>query len=462
MYGPDDTIVAVSSPPGGFRSIIRISGPDALRTCCPIFTPSVDLDPGRIIAGRLAADEQLAVPATLYAFGAPNSFTGQTVVELHIEAGKPVVSKVIENLLSAGLRPAGPGEFTARAYLNGKLDLAQAEAVNEIIVTSNSLQLAAAQKLLAGRLAETTEAIRSALLDCLSLVEAGLDFSEEQIESVTTTQIVKELTAIRAQLQQLLAGSIRYESIIDLPSIGVAGAPNAGKSSLVNALLGTERSIVSEKPKTTRDVLTGLLELPRCRCVIFDCAGLIAEPADILDQLAQQAAIEALRHSSVVVFCVDSSKPDCGEDVAVRGMIETAQVVPVATKADLLAPDDWAGRSRQLGSLFCAQFTPTSVVTGAGLDTLRIELDSRIIETSQPTMGRQRPQDTIALTARHKQAVTDAIECSSEAIAESHAGNEEVVAMLIRSAYRAVSHIEQEHVDEKVLDRIFSRFCIGK
>ena len=224
-----------------------------------------------VISGKLAIDNELEIDAQLYLFPAPHSYTGDDVAELHIQTNSAVVETLMGSFFSRGFRMAGPGEFTARAYLAGKIDLAQAEAVNEIVVSSNTFQLAAAEKLLSGRLAEATAKIQSELMDCLSLIEAGLDFSGEDIEFVTRDQAEKRIFGIKTELESLLAGSIRSEAIIDLPAVGIAGAPNAGKSSLLNKLLGEERSIVSHKRKTTRDVLTGLLSLAHCRCVLFDC-----------------------------------------------------------------------------------------------------------------------------------------------------------------------------------------------
>ncbi|MHC4556856.1 MAG: GTPase, partial [Planctomycetota bacterium] len=269
-----------------------------------------------LITGTVAIEAGLKVDAQLYLFLAPHSYTGDDVAEIHIHTNSAVTEALIASLIEKGLRSAGPGEFTARAYLNGKMDLSQAEAVNEIIVSSNEYQLAAAEKLLAGRLAKTTAQVRRSLMDSLSLIEAGLDFSGEDIELETTEQAVERLAGIKNQLEQLLSGSITYESVIDLPAVGIAGAPNAGKSSLLNKLLGTERSIVSHEHKTTRDVLTGVCTFSHFTCVLFDCAGLLQKPEDILDELAQQAAVEALRNSDVVIFCTDVSKTEWLQDAA--------------------------------------------------------------------------------------------------------------------------------------------------
>jgi len=513
MYELNDTIVAVSSPTSDKRVIVRITGPETIETCKKIFDPAVSIrrrtkDEGRgtrLVTGGVTIDNELEVDAQLYLFLAPHSYTGDDIAEIHLHTNPAVTEALMGNLLGRGLRMAGPGEFTARAYLNGKIDLAQAEAVNEIIVSSNAFQLAAAEKLLSGRLSETTAKVRSTMMDCLSLIEAGLDFSAEDIELETVAEVIERLLGVKEQLEQLLSGSIRYESLIDLPAVGIAGAPNAGKSSLLNKLLGKERSIVSHRRKTTRDVLTALCTLAHCRCVLFDCAGLVLCPdpirdptgkvskgADnVLDELAQQAAIEALRNSAVVVFCIDISKANWSEDISICELIYSScverdaycvkentqyairntKLIPVATKCDLLSEQVLSNRLVELNELFDADFLAISVETGDSIKLLREKIDNKIIEITLGSLSRETQyaiRDTkyeIALTARHKQAVTEAIENVSESIGELRAGNDEVAAMMLRAAYQAVSGIESAtggHVDEQILEQIFSRFCIGK
>ncbi len=470
MYDLSDTIVAVSSPSSGQRVIVRITGPDTIETCKRIVSPLIVEGTSGLMEGSVAVDAELKVDAKLYLFLAPHSYTGEDVAEIHIHTSPAVTEALMDNLLYKGLRMAGPGEFTARAYLNGKIDLAQAEAVNEIVVSSNKFQLAAAEKLLAGRLAETTAKLRESLIESLSLIEAGLDFSGEDIDFITRAEAVERLVKIKDQIEQMLSGSIRYESVIDLPAVGIAGAPNAGKSSLLNTLLGKERSIVSEVHKTTRDVLTGVLTLAHCRCVLFDCAGLISETNNILDKLAQQAAIEALRNSSLVVFCVDVAKAGWSEDTLIRKLIESQILIPVATKSDLLSEGELAGNLSKLNELFGTEFLPISVQTGAGIESLRETIDSKIVELTVGMGGRAQVSEqisTIALTTRHKQAVVEAIENISESINELQAGNDEVTAMMLRAAYQDVCDIESAtgcpgQIDEQILEKIFGRFCIGK
>ncbi len=464
MYELNDTIVAVSSPAPGQRAIVRITGPKTVASCEQIFRPSIPKESGTLVSGSVVIDPELRMDAMLYLFVAPHSYTGETLAEIHVHTNPSVTEALMGNLLGKGLRMAGPGEFTARAYLNGRIDLAQAEAVNEIIVSSNRYQLDAAEKLLSGRLAETTLQIRSEVLDCLGLLEAGLDFSQEDIEFITGKEAVERLVKIRQQLEQLLAGSISYEAVIDLPAVGIAGALNAGKSSLLNKLLGKERSIVSAAQKTTRDVLTGLLTLRHCKCVLFDCAGLIQSPSNILDELTQQAAIEALQNSSVVIFCVDISKSDWAEDVAIRELIEPKVLIAAATKSDLLSKNESAKRLIELNDIFDTDFLATSVEAGVGVELLKDTIDRRLIEVAIGD-AKQDTGGAVALTARHRQAVTEAIENVSESISELKVGNDEVAAMMLRAAYQAISDIESAtggNIDEQILDAIFSRFCIGK
>jgi tRNA modification GTPase len=471
MYELNDTIAAVSSPTDGQRVIVRITGPNTIENCEQIFNPSVPKGKNTLASGSVVIDSGLRIDAKLYLFMAPHSYTGEPLAEIHVHTNPGVTETLMGNLLGNGLRMAGPGEFTARAYLNGRIDLAQAEAVNEIIVSSNRYQLAAAEKLLSGRLAETTAQIRSELLDCISLLEAGLDFSQEDIEFITREQAVERLAKIKERLEQLLSGSISYEAVIDLPAVGIAGAPNAGKSSLLNKLLGRERSIVSDQHRTTRDVLTGLLTLRDCRCVLFDCAGLAASPTNILDELAQQAAIEALQNSSAVIFCVDISKPDWTEDIAIRQLIKPKVLIAVATKCDLLSEDESAKRLTRLSDIFNASFLATSVKADNGTALLKDTIDRKLTELALGN-AKQNTGGVIALTARHKQALVEAIENISESFSELKAGNGEVAAMMLRAAYQAVSSIEQPpfllsqqstgDIDERILENIFSRFCIGK
>jgi tRNA modification GTPase len=451
MYNPNDTIVAVSSPSNEHRVIIRLSGPRSLEIINQIFAPSIPGKPG-IFSGKILNSDCI-----VYLFRQPHSYTGDDLAEIHIWTNQSITETLIEKLLSLGTRPAEAGEFTTRAYLNGKIDLAQAEAVNEVITASNTFQLTAAENLLAGRFGQRIDTIRSTILDLLSRLEAELDFSTEDIEPSNEANISASLTDTLTQLRELLNVSVHCESTIDLPAVGIAGVSNAGKSTLLNKLLGRQRSIVSNKRKTTRDVLTGETIIENCRCILFDCAGLTIHAETILDELAQQAAIEALRNAMVVIFCVDASKDHFSEDFEIHRLINSSHLIPVATKADLLSSSQIAEQTSKLKSLFGFDFQPISSHTGSGLDKLKSEIADRIIATIS---GHNK--EGIALTTRHRQAITATIADLEKAIDELKSDNDEVAAMLLRTAHNQLSNIEQQNIDEQILDRIFSRFCIGK
>ncbi len=463
MYDTGDTICAVSSTAvvGGMvgKSIIRISGPDAMAVAGEVFRPAEQVRRRGTTAGMIAVAD-IETDTALYAFMSPRSYTGEDLVELHFFAAACVIELVMEKLLSFG-RQAGPGEFTLRAYLNGRIDLSQAEAVAEIVAGSNAFQLQAAQKLLAGKLSQTAAQLREEILDVLSLIEAGLDFSTEDIVFVGPDEATGTIGRITEALEALLGGSIRYEEMIDLPSVGLAGASNAGKSSLLNALLGQERSIVSDQRATTRDVLCGVLELEKCRCTLFDCAGLGRAETDsgLLDELAAQAAAEAINAANIVLLCVDLAKPDYSEDIEISRTIRAGELALVATKADLLDAEDLKRKSAQLAELFDSELVVTSTRSGRGIGSLRASIDSRIIRL---TAGAAEAADRIAINQRHRQVVGEAIENLIAAAGQMTQGNDEIAAMFLRSAYEVLAGLEKEDIDEAVLERIFSNFCIGK
>lgn len=464
MYNINDTITAVSStsPVDGViaRSIIRISGSKTFDVLSGIFFAKNELNRRGITTGKIHVDRLGQVDATVYTFPCPHSYTGEDLAEIHIFAAPAVIQYILKQT-SCGARLAEPGEFTLRAYLNGKMDLAQAEAVAEIVSSSNTFQLAAAQKLLAGALSETAAMLREQLLDVLSLIEAGMDFSTEDIEFVTKEEAIDAITKIKNSLKELLESSIRYEEMIDLASVGIAGAPNAGKSSLANTLLGQDRSIVSGQAATTRDVLTGVLELAGCDCAMFDCAGLKGsyDTDDVLDGLAQQAAVEALNTAQLVLFCIDAGKKDYAEDIALTKLFHPQQLVPVITKCDLVTDRRLKEIKDMLSGLFSMPVATTSTVSMAGVDELCLVIEKVVISQRA---GSAEAAERIAITERHRKSVEEAIKNLDDAADEMNIGNDEVATMLLRDSCQGLSGLVKEDIDEVILGRIFSRFCIGK
>jgi tRNA modification GTPase len=464
MYTLEDTVFAVATPFGPGRCILRVTGPRALDIVNGLLAEPICKQQNGLIATTLMLAPDLCVEASLYLFFQKQSYTGQTLLEIHLQSNPSLTEALIIRLQQAGARDAGPGEFTARAYLNGKIDLAQAEAVNEIIAATNSHQLTAAEKLLSGKLASKTSAAQSALLDLLGLLEATLDFSQEDIELISTEQAIDKLMNIRGQLAGLVQEECQDEALIHLPSVGIAGSPNAGKSSLFNALLKRDRSITSSQQNTTRDVLSDTMALAHTQCVLFDCAGLCFDPEEILQQLAQEAALESLRHCNLVLFCVDVSKGKWQEDLAVFQNLTDQTVMLLATKSDGLGDHEAGSRQTSLAALFGRPPLLISSRTSFNLTALTDRLEQTLQQLSQPSRsGSQGPdlQDTPFLTLRHRQALAEAIDNIDLASHELNLAHDEVATMMMRAAIQALGDIEQ-HIDDTVLDRIFAQFCIGK
>jgi len=460
VYDLNDTITAPASPVPGenniARSVIRISGQKAFTLLDNLF--GIKINKRCTKTKTVQLQKNICIELTAYGFLGPNSYTGEDLVELHFFAPACITELVLKKLLENS-RLAEPGEFTLRAYLSGRIDLAQAEAVAQIVSSSNTAQLAAAEKLLAGRLSEKIALIRTNILDILSLIEAGLDFSGEDIEFISQKNAAQTIEKIKKQLIDILTSSIRYEEMIDLPSVGLAGAPNAGKSSLLNTLLGRQRSIVSNTQATTRDVLTGVLTLEKNRIALFDCAGLSAAPvkASLLDTLAQQAAAEALKNADIVLFCIDITKHNFSEDLALLNLVNSENIIYVAAKCDL--DDQYQKNMDRLNDYFGAEFIPVSSVDLTGIEQLKIAIDDHILQLKHAS---SQADEFIAINQRHRSAVENAITNLDEALAELELKNEEVVSMLLRSAYQTIGALEREDIDQKVLERIFSSFCIGK
>jgi tRNA modification GTPase len=464
----DDTIAAISSPPGsGPRAIVRLSGPHAFDWADSLFAPD---DGGRLIEaaghlrllGTVRLNDHSRVPAEAYTFRAPASYTRQDLVELHTVGSVPVMAILLEQLMQAGARVAEPGEFTARAFFTGALDLTAVEGVAATIHAQTDAQLRASTALLHGALSGRTREMREELTDLLALVEAQIDFSEEPIEFVSLSTASDLVQRITGELNDLLMHSDSVERLEALPRVVLAGLPNAGKSTLFNRLAGMDRAIQSAVAGTTRDVITAPLSLATGDIILCDTAGLCgfdretASPAGVsLNDAIEAATRRALGTADLILIIVDAfDAPEQAMEFMSR-QLDGRRYEMVLNKMD--GADDYTPPASH------RVLAEVSAASGEGVNELLARIDE-ILFTSAEKHGEQ----LISLTQRHRGALHDAREAltrASELIDIARVDqpvHTELLALEIRHAVHALSLLLGEVTTEDLLGRIFSRFCIGK
>ncbi|HBT48155.1 MAG TPA: tRNA uridine-5-carboxymethylaminomethyl(34) synthesis GTPase MnmE [Peptococcaceae bacterium] len=457
----EDTIAAIATPPGeGGIGIIRISGPEALSIGRGIFRPrkgpplgtgeshrmrlgvAVDPKTGEIL------DEVLAV-----AMKGPRSYTAEDVVEIHCHGGPLACARVLQAVLRAGARLAEPGEFTRRAFLNGRLDLAQAEAIISIIRARSRMGLAAAVSQLQGGLSRRVRELREEITGVLAAVEASLDFPEE-VEEVDSGD-KERLEGVREGIRELLATWEEGRLVSQGIKIALVGRPNVGKSSLLNSLLQEDRAIVSDIPGTTRDTISEAMQLGGFPCQLIDTAGM-REAADGLERLGIARSRAAAAAADVVLLVIDLTAGVTGEDEELLAELGDKPLVVVANKADAVEAVDEEGLRRFAGG------RPLVVVSAKeawGLEALSravrdLVLGGRVLRSTD---------EPLLLRERHREALEKAMVSLEEALRAWEEGLPlDVVSIDLRGAWEALGEITGETAREDLLDRIFSEFCLGK
>ena len=433
---PDDTIVALSSAPGpGGRAVVRVSGPRA-RAVVRAVTADADT-PFKLTPTSLTlSGVRTTLPADLYFGAAPRTYTGQDLAELHTVACPPLVERLVADLLAAGARPAERGEFTLRAFLAGKKDLPQAEAVLAVIDARTPADLGHALSQLAGGVTQPLQALREDLLNLVADVEAGLDFVGEDIEFVTASDVMLRVTRGIAHLvnlsRQLEARSRAGETL----RVVLVGAPNAGKSSLFNALLGESAALVSSTAGTTRDYLTATLTVAGVAVELIDTAGHETARDDIEAQSQNLSGLQKSR-ADIVLHCVPADTPV----VPVVAFPHAAEVLTVRTKSDL-APSHGSGLA-------------VTLLHADGLDTLRVHLQDAVTRWTQAPLAPSQSR-----CRAHVGRALEALRRAHEHARESDP--QELIALALREALDEVGAMAGAVYSNDLLDRIFSRFCIGK
>ncbi len=440
----NDTIFAPATPFGGAIAIIRISGPQAFAAYNAVFSTKSDkniareMKFGKLTDGTDAIDEAMAC-----CFRAPASYTGEDMAELYIHGGLAVARRTLALLSAKGLRPAEPGEFTRRAFLNGKLSLSRAEAVMDMVNAVTERGAKSALEQLEGSVGRTVGAIEEALLDLLAGVDAALDYPDE-LEEDTLSVIPTAVDGLIRMLDRLIASGAKGRFLREGATVAILGAPNAGKSSLFNALLGKERAIVTAVPGTTRDILEEVVSIEGVPVRLVDTAGL-RETEDEAERIGVTRAENAAVCADVLVLALDAAVPLTEGDEALIEATKGKPRVAALCKGDLPA----VLRADAL-NLYSIETIAVSSVTGEGLDALRGALARRLLPE----------QESVLVTnARH----TDALLRARNILAQVEpADGADCAAVLMHAALAALGEITGRDVAGDVIARIFERFCVGK
>jgi len=468
----DDTIVAIATPPGrGGIGVVRLAGSEARAIAMPMLRLKHELDPGHAIFGELIEPEDqdgcvgTAAPGrpaehssasrridevVVTYFAKPHSYTTDDIIEISAHGSPVVLRHVVELALASGARLAEPGEFTMRAFLNGRIDLTQAEAVRDLIEAQTLFQAKVAARQLEGALSRRLQPIKQRLVELIALLEAGIDFAEDDVAILRGEKILEHVREIHSPLERL-ASSFAYGKIVrEGLTLAIVGRPNVGKSSLFNRLVERERAIVTASPGTTRDLVSETVSLGGIPVELVDTAG-IRHTLDEAESIGVRKSIEAVAESDLVLVVLDSSQPVEDEDIRLLERVSQQPAILVENKADI-ASSRFAGPSSRLPQV------RTSAITGEGISELRAQILRHVGGEASAQV------ETGFLTnLRHRSLVQDSL--TALAAAEGAVSNRvphEMLLLDLYSALRPLDEITGATTTDDILNLIFSTFCIGK
>jgi len=454
----NDTICAIATPTGTSAiGVIRISGHQSIPIAQSVFKGKGNLHNAKthtILYGEVYDKSRMEIvdEAVFLIMKGPHSYTGEDVVEIQSHGNPFVLHKILTLLLAFGARLAVPGEFSRRAFLSGRIDLAQAEAIMEMISSHSEGRYKWAIEQLRGKLSGKIHEIRGSLLALIAQIEASINFSEEGLSFDTQDQIGERIHSILKEIQSLISGYEEGRKIRDGFFVVIVGRPNVGKSSLLNLLLKEERAIVTPYPGTTRDTLEEWVDIDGLTVRLIDTAG-YRETSDPIESEGVRRGEEALKASDVVLWVIDGSEPVQEEDRVISKILKNSKKIVIVNKSDL------PKRINEEFVNICTENTLTvrvSTVTTEGLSDLKSHIKTMLIENPE----RERP---LVALLRHKAALSSAENAICRAVAAAREGvSWEFIAADLRMATDAMGDIVGETTTDEILDQIFSQFCIGK
>ncbi len=454
---PDDTICALSTAPGRSGiAVVRVSGPSGFRLLKAVFRTGRPVEPRRATLGSIIGpgDEGDLDEAVVTCFPAPNSYTGEDVAEISLHGSPVLVAALLDCLCAQGARLAEPGEFTMRAFLHGRMDLSQAEAVRDVIEATTLFQAQVAARQRSGDIARRLQPVKELLIDIIVDMESAVEFVEENLPVESRERLAHKLEKVRADLGVWVDSFRRGRIIRDGFSLAIVGRPNVGTSSLFNALLSQDRSIVTEIPGTTRDLVSEVTSLGGIPVRLLDTAG-IRNPEDLVEQLGVDRSMRAVADADAVLLVVDTSQAPSEEDEELRLRLAGTSCLVVMNKSDLRSvwPDrckaEYAGRH---------PFLEVSALSGDNMERLREAILGCLFGGAAPQ------RDGILITnLRHCRCLEAAREALDRAAAALRQGlSEEFVLVDLHAGLRQLGALTGETGVEDLLSEIFSRFCVGK
>lgn len=455
-YQPGETIAAIATPPGeGGVAIIRISGSNALCIASKVFSgPVTTYKSHSAHYGTIHNENGEPIDhVLLLVMLGKRSYTGEDTVEIHCHGGSLITRRVLETVLQAGARAAKPGEFTFKAFINGKIDLVQAESVQTLIGAKNEYALDAAQQHLAGALSKRINVFQKELTSLAAILEAWVDFPEEGLEFTSFEQLCADLESLSQQMQYLASTFEEGRILNDGITLCLIGSPNVGKSSLMNALLDHERAIVSPIPGTTRDILEDNMKLNGLNLRLIDTAG-IRETDEIIEQEGVRRSKLVMQKSDLILLVLDSSRGITAEEKNLLTSIPHDKGIVVWNKMDLISKDNSHCSLKEV-------FPHVAVISAKerlGLEVLKKLIDNVIWQKGAPNK-----EEIIITNVRHKESLLNAIKACHNVINGLRDGvSPEFLAFDIRKSLSELGKIIGTNITEDILSSIFSKFCIGK